>query len=1038
MTTMTTTRQHIDGRIGVRMLVLMIATLLLSLFPAAARAAETTLTDCTAQALVDAVSAANSNPGADTITLKAGCTYTLNAVDNYWYGPNGLPPIASEIAIEGNGAVIERGSDPAVATRLRFFYVGADPASAVTKDYNSPGAGKLALRHLTLRNGRQQGGDAGQGGGGAGMGGAIFNQGTLILEGVTLTGNTAQGGSTDPYASQSGGGMGGAGFGGSVAPSGSSGGSSGSARGGGGGGGFEVSANGLSADGRSGAAGGGTADGLGGTGGGIRGAGGASGSGSGGGGVNPFGPYGGSGGGFGHTSATRYADAGGGGGVGAGGGAANGFKPDVSTGGGGGFGGGGGYGGGDGGSGGFGGGGAETFGAGGFGGGSGEMSTGGGGAGMGGAIFNHNGTLRLINSTLAGNAALGGSSVRRITGNSGSGFGGAVFNLNGTLNIVHSTLADNRVAAGLAGSTPGDADGASVYNLAYDSAREREAKLTLRNSILAGGNDDHNLVSKQPGFTRAGANLATATVIFEGANIVEGSVVDSSSGPSPLSADSRLGTLADNTGLPATMALAPDSPALDAAPSGSCTDLDGNPLAVDQRGVARPNGAACDLGAFENTERTPPDITAEVVGTLGHNGWYVGDVSVTWLVADEESAVTDQSNCDPVIIQSDTDAAGTTLTCTATSAGGIGSESVTIQRDTTAPTITCDTADGLWHNDDVSIPCTATDSGAGPATQSVSVSTSVAANTETANAATNSQSICDAAGNCATTAPISGNQVDKKAPALQSCDAPDGQWHANNVTLGCTYSDGGSGLASPTVGLSTNVAAGSEDANATASTRSQVCDVVGNCAAPPAAISGNKIDRQAPSITITSPTNATYVLNQAVAAGYSCADGGAGVATCAGPITSGSTIDTASIGARTFAVQAGDNVGNTASQSVSYSVGYAFSGFLAPVKAAPTVNTGKAGKTYPVKWQLTDANGAPISRLDAVQAITYQRTSCAAFSSEPTAALETSTTGGTSLRYDSTTNQYVYHWATPATMGCYTLFLTLDSGQVFSAYFSLD
>ncbi len=117
------------------------------------------------------------------------------------------------------------------------------------------------------------------------------------------------------------------------------------------------------------------------------------------------------------------------------------------------------------------------------------------------------------------------------------------------------------------------------------------------------------------------------------------------------------------------------------------------------------------------SDSTPPVITPTITGALGNNGWYVGPVNISWSVVDNESAISSQSGCSSTTLSDDT--SGTTLTCSATSAGGTSTDSVTIKIDQTNPTVVCSASPSvLWPPKhqlvDIITTVSVIDSGSGP------------------------------------------------------------------------------------------------------------------------------------------------------------------------------------------------------------------------------------------------------------------------------------------------------------------------------------
>ena len=223
---------------------------------------------------------------------------------------------------------------------------------------------------------------------------------------------------------------------------------------------------------------------------------------------------------------------------------------------------------------------------------------------------------------------------------------------------------------------------------------------------------------------------------------------------------------------------------------------------------------------------------------------------------------------------------------------------------------------------------------------------------------------------CATVASLSPFAValpaDAAAPTV-TCSAPPAGWSTGNVTISCTAADTGSGLAQAadaSFTLTTNVAAGVETANAT-TTSHEVCDNAGNCATI-GPIGGIRIDGKAPVVSISSPANRRYVLNEVAAATYACTDGGQ-IASCTGTVANGARLDTASAGTKTFAVEARDAAANTSTASAVYTVGYRIG-----VPYNQTLEV-KRGKVLPIGVQLLDAAAVNVSAAATTVTVTGLR-----------------------------------------------------------------
>ena len=237
---------------------------------------------------------------------------------------------------------------------------------------------------------------------------------------------------------------------------------------------------------------------------------------------------------------------------------------------------------------------------------------------VGGAIFNEIGTMRVTSSTFSGNTAVGsggsgfGAAIvnfatlavinSTFSGNTASNYGGGLYTQNnngGTLTVTNSTFSGNTAPAG---------HGGAITNCLGACG----GRMTLQNNIVANSTSSGDCLGT---ITDGGYNLADdATCAFSATG----------SANSVTTGSLNLGALASNGGPTQTIALLTGSMAIDAIPVG--TNGCGTTITTDQRGVTRPQGSACDIGAYELNAVTPvtspcgPSNPAPISGSTGAQG----------------------------------------------------------------------------------------------------------------------------------------------------------------------------------------------------------------------------------------------------------------------------------------------------------------------------------------------------------------------------------------------------------------------------------
>jgi hypothetical protein len=424
----------------------------------------------------------------------------------------------------------------------------------------------------------------------------------------------------------------------------------------------------------------------------------------------------------------------------------------------------------------------------------------------------------------------------------------------------------------------------------------------------------------------------------------------------------------------------------------------------------------------------PTEVSGAPNRTPDHNGWYNHAVDVVFTGSD---ATSDIDSCSTVTY-SGPDGTGRTVNGSCTDNAGNTSApaaSSAFDYDATAPTGVSGAPNRTpdhngWYNHAVDVVFTGSD-----ATSDIDSCSTVTYSGPDGTSLSVNGSCTDNAGNTSATVPSSVFKLDKTGPsaALSAVGTlGNNGWYTDDVTVSTSGTDS----------ISTPVTC--------TANQSQLTDTVGavfnGSCTNDAGLTTNaaaltiKRDATAPTVSLVGgPANGSSYYFGSVPAAPTCnaSDATSGLAGACN--VSGYS---AAVGSHTVAASATDNAGNSASASATYTVlAWTLNGFYQPVDMNGVYNTVRNGSTVPLKFEVF-AGSTELMGTSAVQSFVQTRVNCDG--TAPQDDIEFTTTGGTSLRYDTTAGQFVQNWQTPRIAGaCYRVMMTTLDGSSLAAFFKL-